>query len=60
VAQSLAILDSRGQVIGGPFNEMMLPLDVAPEFREDDPSMAAGLEVWESVIAQLGPRTRRR
>ena len=29
-AQSFAILDSRGQVIGGPFNEMMLPLDVAP------------------------------
>jgi hypothetical protein len=54
LAQSLAIVDSRGQVIGGAFNETMPPLDVAPAFREDDPFMAAVLEVWEPVITSLG------
>jgi hypothetical protein len=54
LAQSLAIVDSTGQVIGGAFNETMPPLDVAPEFREDDPFMAAVLAVWEPVVTSLG------
>ena len=54
LAQSLAIVDQWGQVIGGAFNETMPPLDVAPEFREDDPFMAAILAVVEPVLAQLG------
>jgi hypothetical protein len=54
LAQSLAIVDSGGQVIGGAFNETMPPLDVAPKFREGDPFIAAILAVWEPVITSLG------
>jgi hypothetical protein len=54
MAQSLAIEDSRGQVIGGAFNETMPPLDVEPEVRQDDPFMAAVLTAWEPVITSLG------
>ena len=43
LAQSLAILDRRGHVIGGAFNETMPPFDASPEFRQDDPFMAAVL-----------------
>jgi hypothetical protein len=53
LAQSLAIVDSRGQVIGGAFNDTMPPLDVAPELREDDPFMAPALAFVEPVLAQL-------
>src|SRR5215218_10109232 len=34
LAQSLAMVDQRGQVIGGAFNETMPPFDVMPGFRE--------------------------
>ncbi len=54
LAQSLAIVNSRGQVIGGAFNETMPPLNVAPEFRHDDPFMTANLALWEPVLYQLG------
>ena len=54
MARSVAIVDGRGQVIGGAFNDTMPPLDVEPEFREDDPFMAAVLEWAEPVVAQLG------
>src|SRR5215207_3470294 len=54
LAQSLAIVDGEGRVIGGAFNDTMPPLDVEPEFREDDPFMAAVLEWAEPVVAQLG------
>jgi hypothetical protein len=54
LAQSLAIVDEKGQVIGGAFNETMPPFDVMPEFREDDPFLAAVLEYGEPVYAQLG------
>ena len=54
LAQSLAIVDQKGQVIGGAFNETMPPFDVMPEFREDDPFLAAVLEFGEPVYAQLG------
>jgi hypothetical protein len=53
LAQSLAIVDEKGQVIGGAFNETMPPFDVMPEFREDDPFLAAPFEAFEPVYAQL-------
>jgi hypothetical protein len=54
LAQSLAIVDEKGQVMGGAFNETMPPLDVIPEFREDNPFLAAALEFVEPVLVLLG------
>jgi hypothetical protein len=54
LAQSLAILDREGRVIGGAFNETMPPFDVEPPFREDDPFLDTVLAVWEPVYAALG------
>jgi len=54
LAQSLAILDRRGHVIGGAFNETMPAFDASPEFRQDDPFMAAVLAFAEPVLALLG------
>jgi hypothetical protein len=54
LAQSLAIVDERGQVIGGAFNDTMPPLDAEPEFREDDPFMAAIFATYEPVLDLLG------
>jgi hypothetical protein len=54
LVQSLAIVDRRRQVIGGAFNDTMPPLDVVPQFREDDPFMAAVLSWVEPVLALLG------
>ena len=51
LAQSLAILDERSQVISGAFNETMPPLDVMPEFREGDPFLDTVVGVWEPVYA---------
>ena len=53
LAQSLAIVDEEGRIIGGAFNETMSPFDVMHEFRED-PFLAASLAAWEPVYAQLG------
>jgi hypothetical protein len=54
LAQSLAILDGEGRVIGAAFNETMPPFDVEPPFREDDPFLDAVVAVWEPVYAALG------
>jgi hypothetical protein len=54
LAQSLAILDGEGRVIGGAFNETMPPFDVEPPFREDDPFLNTIMAVWEPVYAALG------
>jgi len=54
LAQSLAILDGEGRVIGGAFNETMPPYDVEPPFREDDPFLDTVVAVWEPVYAALG------
>jgi hypothetical protein len=54
LAQSLAILDGEGRVIGGAFNETMPPFDVMPGFREDDPFLNTVVAVWEPVYAALG------
>jgi hypothetical protein len=54
LAQSLAILDGEGRVIGAAFNETMPPFDVEPPLREDDPFLDAVVAVWEPVYAALG------
>ncbi len=54
LAQSLAILDGDGRVIGGAFNETMPPFDVEPPFREEDPFLNTVVGVWEPVYAALG------
>jgi hypothetical protein len=54
LAQSLAILDGGGRVIGGAFNETMPPFDVEPPFREDDPFLDTVVAVWEPVYSALG------
>jgi hypothetical protein len=54
LAQSLAILDGKGRVIGGAFNETMPPFDVEPPFRKDDPFLDTVVAVWEPVYAALG------
>jgi hypothetical protein len=53
LAQSLAILDERGRVIAGGFRETMPPLEASPEFRQDDPFLAAVFAVLEPVSALL-------
>jgi hypothetical protein len=52
--QSLAIVDERGEVIGGAINETMPPLEATPIFREDDPILAAVLGYVEPVLTMLG------
>ena len=52
--QSVAIEDGQGRVIGAAFNETMLPFDVEPPLRQDDPFLDTILEVWEPVYAALG------
>ena len=54
LAQSLAIMDEQGRVIGGAFNETMPPFDVEPPFREGDPFLDTVVGVWEPVYAALG------
>ena len=54
LAQSLAILDGEGRVIGGAFNETMPPFDVEPPFREGDPFLDTIVGAWEPVYAALG------
>ena len=54
LAQSLAIVDGEGRVIGAAFNETMPPFDVEPPLREDDPFLDAVVAVWEPVYAALG------
>jgi hypothetical protein len=54
LAQSLAILDGEGRVIGAAFNQTMPPFDVQPPFREDDPFLDTVVSVWEAVYGALG------
>jgi hypothetical protein len=54
LAQSLAILDGQGRVIGAAFNATMAPLDVEPPLREGDPFLDTVLSVWEPVYGALG------
>jgi hypothetical protein len=54
LAQSLAILDGEGPVIGAAFNQTMQPFDVEPPFREGDPFLDTVIGVWEPVYGALG------
>jgi hypothetical protein len=54
LAQSLAILDGQGRVVGAAFNETMPPFDVEPPFREDDLFLDTVVAVWEPVYGALG------
>jgi hypothetical protein len=54
LAQSLAILDGDGRVIGAAFNQTMGPFDVEPPLREDDPFLDTVISVWEPVYGALG------
>jgi hypothetical protein len=54
LAQSLAILDREGRVIGAAFNETMAPFDVEPPLREDDLFLDTVISVWEPVYGALG------
>jgi len=54
LAQSVAILDGEGRVIGSAFNETMPPFDVEPPLREGDPFLDAVVPAWEPVYAALG------
>ena len=51
--QSLAIVDSTGQVIGGALNETMPPLDVSPAFRQDDVFLTAVFSFVEPILTLL-------
>ena len=54
LAQSVAILDGEGRVIGAAFNQTMVPFDVEPPFREDDPFLDTVISVWAPVYGALG------
>jgi hypothetical protein len=54
LTQSLAILDDRGDVIGGAINETLPPLAGAPGFRQGDPFLDAVLAFADPVLALLG------
>jgi hypothetical protein len=53
LAQSLAIVDSTGQVIGGALNETMPPPDGSPAFRQDDLILTAVSSFLEPVLTLL-------
>jgi hypothetical protein len=54
LAQSLAILDGAGRVIGAAFNETMAPFDVELPLRKGDPFFDTVFSVWEPVYGALG------
>jgi hypothetical protein len=54
LAQSLAIVDGTGEVIGGALNETLPSLDGPPDFRRGDPFLDAVLAFVEPVFALLG------
>jgi len=53
LAQSLAIVDRTGQVIGGALNETMPPLEESPAFRQDDPFLIAVFSFLPPVLTLL-------
>ena len=53
LAQSLAIVDRTGQVIGGAFNKTMLSLDEPPPFRQDDLFLSAVLSFLQPIFTLL-------
>lgn len=53
LAQSLAIVDRTGQVIGGAFNETMPPLNETPPFRQDDLFLSAVFSCLQPIFTLL-------
>jgi hypothetical protein len=53
LAQSLAIADQEGQVIGGAWNETMPPLEVSPVWRQDDPFLSAVFSFVTPILTLL-------
>jgi hypothetical protein len=53
LAQSLAIVDQTGQVIGGAFNETLPPLDGSPVLHKDDPFLTAALAFVAPIFTLL-------
>ena len=61
LAQSVAILEGEGRVIGSAFNETMAPFDMEPPLREGD--SRSSTPSWRSgsrSMPRWAPRTRRR
>ncbi|HKZ04267.1 MAG TPA: hypothetical protein VJU81_02250 [Methylomirabilota bacterium] len=54
LAQSLAILDGSGEIIGGAINETMPLLDTPPRIRRGDPFLDAVFAFVEPVVELLG------
>ena len=54
LAQSLAVLDDAGDIVGGALNETMPLHDGPPSFRRGDPFLDAVLAFVEPVFALLG------
>jgi hypothetical protein len=54
LAQSLAIVNEEGRVIGGALNETMVHGATPPNFRKGDPFLAAVLGFVEPILALLG------
>jgi hypothetical protein len=54
LAQSLAIVDELGRVIGGALNETMAHAEAPPAWREGDPFLAAVLGFVEPIFTLLG------
>jgi hypothetical protein len=54
LAQSGAVLDENGDVIGGALNETMPRREGPPSFRQGDPFLGAALAFVEPVFALLG------
>jgi hypothetical protein len=53
LAQSLAIVDQTGRIIGGALNETMPPPDAPHVFRRNDPFLAAVLSFVEPILSML-------
>ena len=53
LAQSFAIVDRTGQVIGGALNETMPPLNVSPVFRQEDPYLTAVFSFVMPILTLL-------
>jgi len=53
LAQSLAVVDQTGKVIGGALNETMPPLDVSPVFRQDDLFLTAVFSFVKPILTLL-------
>jgi hypothetical protein len=54
LAQSIALLDQDGYVVGGAFNETMSLLDITPDLRATDPFLASVMTFTGPILEMLG------